>query len=133
MNAKCRMQNVMENDKNKFKEEFTQRLIDFSLNTIRLCREYKQDSIYWSIIDQLIRSATSIGANVTEARAASSMRDYIKFFEIALKSAYETKYWYILLKNMKDKPDDEVDKMLTEVEEIRKVLTSAVLTMKGRK
>lgn len=127
------MQNVMENDKNKFKEEFTQRLIDFSLNTIRLCREYKQDSIYWSIIDQLIRSATSIGANVTEARAASSMRDYIKFFEIALKSAYETKYWYILLKNMKDKPDDEVDKMLTEVEEIRKVLTSAVLTMKGRK
>jgi four helix bundle protein len=123
----------MENDKNKFKEEFTQRLIDFSLNTIRLCREYKQDSIYWSIIDQLIRSATSIGANVTEARAASSMRDYIKFFEIALKSAYETKYWYILLKNMKDKPDDEVDKMLTEVEEIRKVLTSAVLTMKGRK
>ena len=42
--------------------------------------------------DQLLRSATSIGANVVEAKSASSKRDFIKFYEIALKSANETKY-----------------------------------------
>jgi len=42
--------------------------------------------------DQLLRSATSIGANVMEAKSASSKRDFIKFYEIALKSANEIKY-----------------------------------------
>ena len=45
------------------------------------------------IADQLLRSATSIGANTVEAQAASRRKEFIKFYEIALKSANETKYW----------------------------------------
>jgi four helix bundle protein len=53
----------------------------------------------WIIIDQLIRSATSIGANLIEARAASSRLEFKRFYEISLKSANETKYWLCLLRD----------------------------------
>ena len=53
----------------------------------------------WVIADQLIRSATSIGANLTESKASSSRREFKKFYEIALKSANETKYWLGLLRD----------------------------------
>mgnify|MGYP003866386553 CR=1 FL=1 len=55
--------------------------------------------VYWVISDQLLRAATSIGANIVEAKASSSKRDFIKFYEIALKSANETKYWLGLLRD----------------------------------
>jgi four helix bundle protein len=82
----------MKNDKSNFKNEFNKRLIHFSLEIIKLCQEIRKDRNLWSISDQLIRSATSIGANVIEARALSSKLDYLKFFQIALKSTNETKY-----------------------------------------
>jgi len=90
----------MQNEKEKFKKEFIGRLIRFSLSIIDLSETLKKDRKFWVIIDQLIRSATSIGANVVEAKSSSSRRDYIKFFEIALKSANETKYWLILVREL---------------------------------
>ncbi|MEK9148566.1 MAG: four helix bundle protein, partial [Candidatus Desantisbacteria bacterium] len=81
----------MQNDNAKFKIEFNKRLIRFSLEAIKLCQEVRKDRNLWTLADQLIRSATSIGANVTEAKASSSKLDYLKFFQIALKSANETK------------------------------------------
>ena len=84
------------------------------------------------VINQLIRSATSIGANVVEAKSSSSRRDYIKFFEIALKSANETKYWLILIKELvSDK--NKAEELLAEVDEISKIIGSSVLTLKGKK
>lgn len=77
----------MQNDKEKFKKEFIGRLIKFTIKVIKLGEEIKTNRLMWSTIDQVIRSAGSIGANVVEAKASSSKKDYIKFFEIALKSA----------------------------------------------
>lgn len=64
----------------------------FSKEIIFFVRNIKYEKIESSLFDQLIRSATSIGANVIEGRAGSSKKDWIKFFTIALKSANETKY-----------------------------------------
>jgi len=82
----------MQNDKEKFKKEFISRLIRFSIRTIKYAERLRKDRNLWSITDQLIRCVTSIGANVVEAKSSSSKKDYIKFFEIALKSANETIY-----------------------------------------
>jgi four helix bundle protein len=122
----------MQNEKEKFKKDFIKRIIRFSLNTINLCNSLHKDKKYWVICDQLIRSATSIGANIVEAKSSSSRRDYIKFFEIALKSANETKYWLILMKEL-SVHKKRIDELLREADEISKIIGSSVLTLKGKK
>jgi len=99
----------MQNDKSKFKENFIKRLIKFSIKVLKLSEKARKKRVLWSLIDQLIRSATSIGANVTEAKASSSKKDYIRFFEIALKSANETIYWLIIFRNIAPEFKNELD------------------------
>lgn len=123
----------MQNDKEKFKKDFIKRLVTFSLKILKFCENLKKDRIFWPITDQLIRSATSVGANVIEAKSSSSKKDYIKFFEIALKSANETKYWLILIKESNQGLKEKTDKLLTEIDEISKIIGSSVLTLKGKK
>jgi len=89
--------------------------------------------VYWVISDQLLRAATSIGANIVEAKASSSKRDFIKFYEIALKSANETKYWLGLLRDAAQTDKDKTNQLLMEVEEISKMLGSSLLTLKNKK
>ena len=117
----------------KFKEKFIKRLVYFSINTIKFCYKIQKERILWSIIDQLIRSVTSIGANVVEAKSASSKKDYIRYFEIALKSANETKYWLILIKEIVPQFEKDAELLLKEVTEISNILASGILTMKGKK
>ena len=75
----------MQNHRSNFKIEFEKRLVKFSLETIALCREIRKEPLFWPIADQLLRSATSIGANVIEARAASSQKDFQHFFCYCIK------------------------------------------------
>ena len=76
-----------------------ERCYRFSIAVIRLTRYLPETRVYWTVTDQLIRSATSIGANIIEGKSASSKRDFIRFYEIALKSANETNYWLGLLRD----------------------------------
>ena len=123
----------MQNDKEKFKKNFIKRLIYLSIDIIRFAEDLKRNKAFWPIIDQLIRSATSIGANIVEAKSSSSKRDYIRFFEIALKSSNETKYWLILIREAMPSFTKEANNLLKEVDEISKIIGSSVLTLKGRK
>jgi four helix bundle protein len=123
----------MQNENSKFKMEFNKRLIRFSLEIIKFCQEVRKDRNFWPIADQLIRSATSIGANVIEAKAASSKLDYLKYFQIALKSANETKYWLILIGESRGDFKNKVNQLLKEVDEIAKIIGAGVLTMKRKK
>ena len=130
------MSNIkIKTEKDKFKKEFIQRLIKFSVNTIGFSDKLRKDRNLWSIADQLTRCVTSIGANVVEAKSASSKRDYIKYFEIALKSSNEAKYWYLLIiETVKSKALKEDDKkLLKEADEISRIIGSSVLTLKGKK
>ena len=122
----------MQNDKEKFKKEFIHRLIKFSINIIKFADELKISRVSFSIIDQLIRCSTSIGANVVEAKSSHSKKDYIKFFEIALKSANETKYWLLLIKESHKKIKERADILLKETIEIANILASSILTLKGK-
>lgn len=85
------MINVMGKGNNK------ERTFCFSLEIIRYLKLLPQDYVNQTIGKQLLRSATSIGANVIEAQAGSSRKDFSNYYQIALKSANETKYWLELL------------------------------------
>lgn len=123
----------MQNEKSNFKKEFINRLIRFSIDIIKFIDHVKKDKqIAFSILDQLLRSATSIGANVVEAKASSSRKDYLHYFEIALKSANETKYWLILVKEIYPQVAEEIENFLKELEEISKILGASILTLKGK-
>jgi four helix bundle protein len=130
------MQNLeikMQNGKENFKEAFNKRLIKFSIDILNFAEKLRKRRIFWTISDQLIRSATSIGANVTEAKSSSSKKEYVYYFEVALKSANETKYWLILIKETALSFKDEVKIFLDEIEEISKILGTSVLTLKRSK
>jgi four helix bundle protein len=123
----------MQNDKEKFKKDFIKRLVSFSLKILKFSGKAKNNRVFWPVIDQLIRSATSVGANVIEAKSSSSKKDYIRFFEIALKSANETKYWLILIKESDKSFKEEASKLLNEINEISNIIGSSILTLKGKK
>jgi len=116
-----------------FKKQFNRRLINFSLEVIKLCKTLRKDRNLWPITDQIMKSATSVGANVIEAKGSGSKKDYIKFFQIALKSANETKYWLLLIRESSPKFRTLVQKLLSEINELSKIIGAGILTMKGKR
>lgn len=99
---------------------------EFSLKVISLFRELKKEKEF-VISNQLLRSGTSIGANVEEASAAQSKRDFIAKMAISSKEARETKYWLRLLKESQLTQID-VKSLLLDIEELIRILTSIVKT-----
>ncbi len=119
--------------KSKAKNELKNRSYNFSIQVIRFLKQLPNERVFWVISDQLLRSATSVGANIIEAKAASSKRDFIRFYEISLKSANETKYWLGLLRDATDIDKEPIDKLLNEIIEIARMLSASIITMKGKR
>ncbi|MBI3260963.1 four helix bundle protein [Candidatus Berkelbacteria bacterium] len=123
----------MQNEKEKFKKNFIRRVISFSVAIIKFVDKVRSNRSLWPVADQLVRSATSIGANIVEAKASSSKRDYTHFFQIALKSANETKYWLIIIKEISPELQERINPLLQEADELSKIVASSILTLKGKK
>lgn len=123
----------MQNYNSNIKSDLKTRCYAFSLSILELFDsiDSKKRSV-WVIEDQLIRSATSIGANLVEARASSSRLEFKKFYEIALKSANETIYWLNLLKDGKLSTGQKVDPLLDECIQISKMLGTGVIKLKTK-
>jgi four helix bundle protein len=123
----------MQNYNSKVKTDLKARCYNFGLSVLRFADALPQRHSAWIVADQLIRSATSIGANLVEARASSSRLEFKKFNEIALKSANETKYWLCLLRDsgLGDKKQTEV--LLREATEVANMLASGVIKLKAGK
>lgn len=90
----------------------------------------KYERIYFSIFDQLLRSSTSIGANLVEGVAGSSKNDFLKFNIIALKSANETKYWLCLIKDTIETDKALLEKFIKEADEISKITATIIIRSK---
>ncbi len=116
-------------DKNYLKR----RCYRFSLSLIAFIDQLPNERSCWIIGDQLLRAGTSIGANLVEATASSSKREFKKFHEIALKSANETKYWLGLLRDSKKVDRKKTNNLLKEVNEIANMIAAGILKMKGKK
>ena len=82
------------------------------------------------IATQLVRSATSIGANLEEAKAASSRREFVRFAEISLREARETHYWLRIAIRAAMASDDTLAPLLDESDQLIRILTAIVLNTK---
>jgi|SRR3989344_7542659 len=119
--------------KSKFKSDLRERCFQLSLKVIALADQLPKKRSAWIISDQVIRSICSIGANLTEALGSSSRIEFKRYYEIALKSSNESKYWLELLKYSKLAPTSQIDPILSELQEITSMIASAVLKLKGKK
>ncbi len=99
----------------------------FAKEAVLFVKECKYDRVYLSLFDQLVRSATSIGANLVESVAGSSKNDWKKFLVIALKSANETKYWLCLIRDTMEVNKDKVEELLKEAEELAKIIAAIIV------
>jgi len=102
---------------------------NFSKEIIKLYIHLKKDKVF-ELASQLFRSATSIGANVEEAQAAQSKKDFISKMSIAAKEARETRYWLRLL-DESDLTIKDIKHLLKEIEEIINILTKIIKTSSG--
>ena len=104
--------------------------MDFAVSILNLCDGIKGHS---SLVNQLERAATSIGANIREANYAHSRPDFIAKLQIALKECYETEYWLELLGKAGIYQSEITAHLLHDCGTIRKLLITSINTAKGRK
>ncbi len=123
----------MQNQSSKLKTDLKHRVYRYSINVIEFIDTLPKDTSTEIIAKQLLRSATSIGANIVEAKGSSSKRDFTNFFSYALKSANESLYWLGLLRDAKRINNTQIEYLLSETEELANILGSSVLTLKGKK
>ena len=102
---------------------------EFSLSLIEFCEKLDADKKY-IISRQLLRSGTSIGANIMEAQNSESKADFIHKFKIAAKEAEETQYWLLLCEYSKSYPDCK--DLLIKIDEINKVIGKIISSSKKR-
>ena len=100
----------------------------FSVEVLKLCDSIKG---HYSLVNQLERSATSIGANIHEANYAQSKADFIAKLQIALKECYETEYWLELFVKAELLDRDKAKNIYNDCGTIRKMLISSINTVKG--
>lgn len=81
----------------KKKFDLEERTSNFAINIIGFCKRLPQDAVHKPIVNQLVRSGTSIGANYSEANESNSKRDFINKIAITKKECNETKYWLRLI------------------------------------
>lgn len=113
-------------------QDIGERVFDFAVRVLKMTQSLPRNYINISIISQIIRSATSIGANIEEARGAHTKTDFTYGMNIAKKEARETFYWLRLIVEMNSVFSNKLESLLKENEEIIKILTAIVKKAKPR-
>lgn len=103
---------------------------DFAVSIIKLCDTIKG---HYSLVNQLERSAASIGANIREANYAHGKADFVAKLQIALKECYETEYWLELFVKSDILPREKAAVLYTQCGTIRRILIASINTAKGEK
>ncbi len=101
--------------------------LDFAVKAIKLSESLSK---HRSVINQMEHSATSIGANIREAKYAHSKADFIAKLQIALKECYETEYWLELIVKAEIANREQIKSLYNECGTIRKVLIASLNTAK---
>ena len=104
----------------------------FAKDIVYLCREKRAEHKETVLVNQLLRSATSVGANLYEAQYAQSKNDFISKFEIAQKECYETEYWLELLFETECLDETKYKKLQNDCGAIRRMLISSIKTIKSK-
>ncbi len=122
----------MQNQNEKSKTDLKYRAYQYSIKMIEFLDSLPNDTSTEVIVKQLLRSSTSIGANIVEAKASSSKRDFTNFFSYSLKSANESLYWLGLLRDAKKIRNGKLTELMEETKQLANMLGSSILTLKGK-
>lgn len=114
----------------KYEKDIKERTKEFAVVIVKFAIELKKSGIEYPLRDQILRSGTSIGANVKEARASSTRKELIRFYEIALRSADETEYWMDVIKSGYEMKNDNFEPINKELKEITKIIATIVINLK---
>jgi four helix bundle protein len=116
-------------DKKPF--DIVERTFQFALAIVRLCKDCeRRNNSARTLARQLLRSGTSIGANVEEAQSGQSRADFVNKYSIALKEARETAYWLRLLIESGDCAPDAGNALRKEADELKKIIASIIVKTK---
>ncbi len=104
----------------------------FAVDIVNLCTDIKEKRKGNVLLNQILRSGTSIGANIHEANYAASRADFSNKFQIALKECYETDYWLGLFKDTYIITEEEYKDMFAKCSKLRKLLIASITTVKNK-
>ena len=105
----------------------------FAVDIVNLCAEIKDNRKGNVLLNQLLRSGTSIGANIHEGNYAVSKADFINKFQTALKECYESEYWLGIFKDTRMVSEKEYQEMFAKCSKIRKLLVASITTAREQK
>lgn len=114
----------MQND--EFRKDIAKRAIQLTISVIHLANSLPKTPAGFAISSQVIRSSSSIGANLHEAQSAGTRRDFTHCLTISLKEARETEYWLILISQTFSNDEKQISLLLKEIDEIIRILVSIV-------
>ena len=120
-NAKCKMsENVLKDKSYKF-----------ALRIVKLYKHLTEDKKEFVLSKQVLRSGTSIGANIIEGNRAESKMDFVHKLAVAHKESFETEYWINLLKDSEYITEKQAESVLADCQELQKLLTTSIKTAKN--
>ena len=102
----------------------------FAVRIVNLCKHLQSEHKEHLLSKQLMRSGTSVGANVSEAQQAQSRPDFVSKLNIALKEAYETNYWLRLLHETAYLTNDEFESIIADCQELERLLIAILKASK---
>ena len=120
----------MDNETGMVQKTVQKKSFHFAVRIVNLCRLLRDGQNEYILSKQLMRSGTSIGANVAEAQQAQSRPDFANKMNIALKEAYETNYWLRLLHETNYLSTKEYESIIADCLELERLLVAIVKTAK---
>ena len=113
-------------------QEIRDRTFRFACDVSRLALALSTRPGVRCIVDQLLTAGTSIGANLEEAKAGSSRKDFVSKVEISLRESRETIYWLRICRELQLAPRQDLEKLIGECDQIARILATIVINAKAR-
>jgi four helix bundle protein len=111
----------------EYKSDLKIRTLEFAKRVVRLCRKLPHEIVNYKLIDQLVRSSASVGANYLEANDCLGKKDFTHRLRISRKESKETIFWLEIIKDGNESSAEEINYLISECTEIRNIL-SAIIT-----
>jgi len=105
----------------------------FALRIIKLYKYLSESNREYVLSKQILRSGTSIGANVVEATQGQSRMDFVSKLSISLKESFETEYWLNLLRDSEYLSKAQAESLIADCCELQKILTASIKTAKANR
>lgn len=112
--------------------DICERTFQFAVRIVKLCMRLEGRMVNNILAKQLLRSGTSIGANLEEGQAAQSKADFVSKYSIARKETRETSYWLRLISASDVSDDSEIPQLISETDQLARILTTIIKNAKSQ-